>query len=339
MDMCHPHPHGVVVYASNNARQMGWAVYLDGSNGVQGHLQNPRIAHRIATWQPQAEGTAQDSQPRGNRQPRRRPNFHVYEMRAVANWRGQESTGALIQRVSTERELPQGNYSDQVIYQAEREERIGIVKREWMRNQNGVEQMMNDSHGMFQTVACAFHDLFNSRSIPFANVHDDYAEGGSEGDSTNHFFTALSRVTDTGLDFFAYSGHGSQNSLASAAIDDRPRRADRGPEMQRLASEIRRLVKPNGKVLLYACSTASGFAPGLSVLLPTMSIYAHIGAAQGNVNPEKILIVNGFATPFKSLLPSAAQSKWSAAALGRNRLWARYPFLTIDQIADEISRP
>lgn len=83
----------------------------------------------------------------------------------------------------------------------------------------------------------------------FHSVHDDLAPGGSERDTREDFFGQIAEVKESGLDFFAHAGHGGKRSLPSAAV--------RGQDRERLAHEIRRLVKPDGVVISYACETAA----------------------------------------------------------------------------------
>ena len=91
-------------------------------------------------------------------------------------------------------------------------------------------------------------------------------------------------------------------------------------------------------MLLHACSTAApgGFAERLSVALPGMTVIGHRQEGAGSTNPRKYRIRNGQSVAVQTTLPADVQGLWNAQALGRERLYARYPFLTPDQIAAEL---
>jgi hypothetical protein len=194
--------------------------------------------------------------------------------------------------------------------------------------------MKNDSTGMFEHVARAFRQLYNAEIRAFDNVHDDEADGGNEAATRANYFGEMAKFSGDNLDFFAYSGHGSQNGLPSAGV----RRGRPTFGVPQLCERIGRLVRADGFVLLYACSTAEagGFAEDLSRLLPRMTVIGHRGAAAASRNPEKYRIVNGNSEHYRDLLPADVQPRWTATNLDRNYLYARFPFLTVEQVAEEL---
>jgi hypothetical protein len=306
-----PNPRGVVLFAGRNSRRREYAAYLLSAGWARaGYLKRCRPPRPLPAWC--------------------RAGGHVFYEIESFNGHG------------TGRQVAMSGRPDRTgenhLYDPATGATVGRARREDVVNATDVRQMKNDSTGMFRPVAHTFRQLYGSQIEAFENVHDDFDEDGhNERDTRENFFEAVDNVAVTGLDFFAYSGHGSARGLPSAGISTTANgRTDRG--FTALVAAIRRLCRADGWVLLYACSTADpgGFAEKLSGALPRMTVFGHRQAARGDVNPRKYRIVGGRSVAVQSELPADVRELWTAAALERENLYARYPFLSIAQIADEL---
>lgn len=191
-----------------------------------------------------------------------------------------------------------------------------------------------DSTGEFELIARKLRQLYglsDSLICPFENVHDDVDPEGTRRETRENFFEALQAVEETDLDFFAYAGHGGTQSLPSAQV----RARDRG----RLVTEIRRLLKPNGIVLLYACSAGviGGFASQLSASLLGMTVWAHSDAGQASRNADKIRFRNGSGLDIRDILSAGARERWARHLRASPDFYARFPFMTHHAIEEELA--
>jgi hypothetical protein len=182
-------------------------------------------------------------------------------------------------------------------------------------------------------IARKFRSLFGLADpliCPFENVHDDLDPDGSRADTRNNFFDALVAVSQSQLDFFAYAGHGGRNSLPSAQV--------REQDLDRLQTQIQRLARPGGIVLLYACQTgyAGGFASKLSRRLPTMAIWGHTDSGQASRNADKLVYRNGVGVDIRNVLTSEARSRFAPHLLSSSDFYARFAFMTHAAIEYEL---
>lgn len=310
MIMPTPTPRGVVLYAGRNSRRREYAAYLTASGGSRvGYLRRLRPTPRpLPGWS-------------------RGEDLGWYEV-ATSDGRGLSHRVAMSSRPSRTGANP--------LRDAATGTAVGHARREEVVNGADVRQLRNDSGGMFRPVAQAFHHLYGTQVVPFQNVHDDFDEDGlTERDTRENFFDAVGTVAGSGLDFFAYAGHGSSNGLPSAGITTAGG-TDRG--FSELTDAIRRLCRLDGWVLLYACETATagGFAERLSGVFPRMTVIGHRGAGPASRNPLKYRIVGGRSQAMRDRLPEDVRPLWTDTALLRDRLYARVPFLSADQIAAEL---
>jgi hypothetical protein len=308
MNMPKPTPRGVVLYAARNSRRKEYAAYLTSAGVARaGYLRECRPPRPLPAWS-------------------RAGGHDFYEVVTFSGVRTGRQV-AMCDRPNRAGDTP--------LFDPDGGATVGRARREEVVNAAGERQLKNDSDGMFRLIAQAFRDLYGSQMVPFQNVHDDFAEDGLRERHTRvNFFEAIETVTGTGLDYFAYAGHGSANGLPSAGISAR----GRAEGVVALFAAIRRLCRPDGWVLLYACSTAAagGFAERLSAALPRMTVLGHRLPGPGDVNPRKYRIVGGRSVAVKDELPADVRERWTLDSLGREKLYARYPFLTTEQIASEL---
>ena len=304
LEMPNPLPRGVVVYANRNSREMGHAYFSQAlPNGP---------AQRLGYLQ--ARGAVINNL----------PGFNRYRVRGL---NGQ----LLANEVAAPRALSEdGRRQD--VRDPDNGVRLGYTCYELMRNQQGNLDLRSDSTGMFRVIGRAFTRRYGGQALvlPFDNVHDDEGDEGTRADTRQNFMNVLQSVAESNLDYFAYAGHGYNTSLPSAQI-----RQDQAADF---VAELRRIVRPDGIIVFYACHTAAvgGFAEFISRQLPQMTVFGHRERGQGSVNPLKYRIRNGQSVEFKSLLSAPARERWRGS-LDRDDLYARYPFLTIEQINSELA--
>lgn len=299
-------PQGVVIFAGNNARKKGWA-YRNSIGKLVGYLVTD------------SEGGPLGIGIKGD------PTKKQYTAVAFTGVKIEIVGAAKLPRSGSEVAYPTGGGA-------------GKVAKEDMRDAAGQLVMRCDSTGMFEVVAKKLQKLY---SLPkglvkeFSNVHDDFAEGGTKADSRKNFLKALKEAPGPGgasdLDFFAYSGHGSPSELPSAGINR--------SHIATLAAEIKRLVRADGTVILYACSTGkpNGFAQQLSGQLLGMTVWGHLPPpGPASINPRKVKYKGGLPERFVEDFTEAEFAKWKAYVIGNPDFYARYPFLTLDQMIDEV---
>ena len=212
----------------------------------------------------------------------------------------------------------------------------GVLTVEEVHDAAGKVVTRHDSNGMFEVIAVALRKKYAlpvSQVRAFDNVHDDFADGGTSDDSKQHFFAELKKMTGSGLDFFAYSGHGNYNGLPSAGVYM--------GDVEKLGNEIIRLVKDDGSVMLYACSCASGFAQSLSNKLGRRKVWAHTGAGPADKNPNMYLFQHGLDQGFlgtKNFTKDEAAA-WKKHLKSNADFYLRFPFMTIGEMKSEIGSP
>lgn len=210
----------------------------------------------------------------------------------------------------------------------------GYINWETLKDASGNVKPKPDSTGEFKLIGRKFKGLYGLPDTlvrSFENVHDDVDPEGKGADTRENFFDTLAEVTEGSLDFFAYAGHGGTQSLPSAQV--------RKQDMSKLADEIRRLVKSDGTVIFYACSTGApgGFASSLSKLLPEMTVWGHTDAGQASRNADKIRFQNGTSQDIRDLLSAAARAKFASYLRASEDFYARLPFMTVEDMEAELT--
>lgn len=294
-------PRGSVIYAGNNSRLREFAF-----RNMQGGL----VGYRARTY-PGAQGSIVNY-----------PNRKRYQVRR---------TDGGNQDIAAPKNLSRSYPNDVWSLTGER---IGSFVREDVVGAEGALVIRTDSSNEFRRIGDRFRALYQlSQELvrSFDNVHDDFDEGGSEADTRENFFDELRAISLTQQDFFAYSGHGSSQGLPSACI--------KVGQLPRLAGEIRRLLKPDGIVLLYACSTGEpgGFAEQISGHLTGMTVWGHIGEGPASRNSQKVKYQNGVKQDFLELLSTDERQAWRNHIRHNPDFYARFAFMTLEQIKGELN--
>ncbi|MBX7105309.1 MAG: hypothetical protein K1X57_14595 [Gemmataceae bacterium] len=300
-------PIGAVIYAGNNSRLKGFAL-RDNSGKLLGFLATNKLGGLVLS-------------------PVKGSKTHVtYTVNTFSGIPMQVTALLKLERKGNEARSPVSG----VI--------VGTLGKEEVVNAQGELKIRNDSSGMFEVVAAKLKKI---HSIPpnlvkrFANVHDDLGDDGTKEDSKTNFFNALKSMPGVGgaseLDFFAYSGHGSGSGLPSAGIG-------RG-DISKLKDEIKRLVRADGTVILYACSTGTpkGFAEQLSGQLPGMTVWGHLPPpGPASINPRKVKFKAGKSQNFLEQFTKEERVMWDNHVKSSSDFYARYPFMRLDEIRAEI---
>ncbi len=192
----------------------------------------------------------------------------------------------------------------------------------------------NDSTGAFQLAANQFRTINRVSSSP---VFFD-----NSGEEKGHYAEVRQRVlkaareggSSAAWDTAAIFCHGGSNALWSAGLI-----GDDGASA--LADVIRPRATAGIIIILYACNAGSpgGFASMLAGKLAGVNavVYGHTSARHTYANPDTTVFPGGnWVVPKTSLL----WKNWNDDILDQsNDLWARFPFMTADQLAAELSVP
>ena len=208
---------------------------------------------------------------------------------------------------------------------------IGTFRWEEVKLLDGSQRARPDSTGEFQVIAHKFKQKFSASIYGFANVHDDVDDStGTESKTRENFFDVLDDIGGSNLDYFAYAGHGNATNLGSAQV--------RKSDLETFAGHLRRMVKPDGVVIFYACMTgkSGGFASMVSTAMPAATVWGHSDSGQASRNADKVIYKNGTGTPIQSLLSPAAKAKYAKYLIASGDFYARMPFMTIDEINAEL---
>lgn len=294
-------PRGVVIYPDNNSRKRDFAYYKKGS-AIQNGAKKKTLSKCTGS------------------------HSHLRKY-LISMLDGSEITVAAAKTLDK-------NAKSNPAYVPDTWEDAGYLNYETLIDASGNMVAKHDSSGEFRQIGFRMKQLYalpDSLIVPFENVHDDLDTSNDSESTHEHFFDALEGVSESGLDFFAYAGHGGKKSLPSAKVN--------WDHIQKLTNEIRRLCKPDGTVIFYACSTGApaGFASKVSSKLPTMTVWGHTDAGQASRNADKIRYRNGAGTDIRDLLSAGAKAKWASYLLESPDFYARFPFMSIEDIEAELA--
>lgn len=156
-----------------------------------------------------------------------------------------------------------------------------------------------------------------------------------ELDDVNDRETMINRISETrSVDTIAYFGHGTSHSLSSADIGERNTGA--------LAAAINRSATRGCRIVLYACSSgaAGGFAESLARQTAGGGtiVFAHTTVGHAYRNPHVVAYPNqgNSDAPYLFRPGSDIFRSWQRK-LHDTDLWMRFPFLSRETIASELS--
>lgn len=191
----------------------------------------------------------------------------------------------------------------------------------------------HDSTGAFQLGLERLRDCHQAAGgTVVTHLFDNHARGQER---RRDVLTALGQATAGGrLDGFMYFGHGWPGGLSSASfgLDDVPT----------LAEAIIRATNPGAKIVLYACSAAApgGFAYQLGRALCAwanhgMAVFGHpvLGHSFRNAMVRRFPSSRG--ETGETVAPPGQYDAWRRA-MANTTLWARFAFLTPEEIRAEV---
>lgn len=156
----------------------------------------------------------------------------------------------------------------------------------------------------------------------------------SKTSDTKGFLDIISKQAGN-WDVYAYFGHANTNALASADV-----RGRKGATL--LANTLRPKLKTGGVVLLYACMAGQpgGFADWLSQDLADkrITVYGHLPPKGHTFQNACMLRYPGGDWVVPRTSPLWGDWYRDFHSLG-NDLWARFPWMTQDQIEAELTAP
>lgn len=217
------------------------------------------------------------------------------------------------------------------VYDPETWKEIGYFRWEEVKLPGGSQRERPDSTGEFQLIASTFKRLYGADTYGFGNVHDDVDDSTGDGEQTRkNFLDMLDGIRGANLDYFAFAGHGNWDSLASAQI--------RKQDVEGFVERLRRIVRPDGAILFYACLTGKdgGLASKVSQGMRSASVWGHTRKGTASRNDDKIVYRNGFGVPIKDKLSAAAAKNLSAYLLSSEDFYARMPFMSVPDMNAEI---
>jgi hypothetical protein len=196
----------------------------------------------------------------------------------------------------------------------------------------------NDADGSFRPGAQTFRKIHDVPQSIFYFDHNDSSKKTRQK-ILDKLWTAPCEDPD-GFDFIAYFGHGTKTSLSSAGFKDK--------HAQDLAAAIIGTSKHEVKVILYACSAGylpTSFASELSKALNSTAatVIGHQIGGHSWANPHYTVFEHG--SPGRYLVPKSSPywSGWERAINDGNKfmksrtLWARFPFMSEDEIDFEVA--
>lgn len=293
-------PSGVVVYPKNNGRLKTLVLYKD-IGGKTGYL--------WGAAKPKEKGSAQ----------------YLYPVALDAD--GPRGTKI---KVAGPKGLGKGNAPARVC-DPETGKEIGTFRWEEVKLPDGAQRERPDSTGEFQVIAKTFKQKFRAETHGFGNVHDDVDDStGTAKQTRDNFWDLLDSIPASNLDYFAYAGHGNWDSLGSAQV--------RAIDVEDFAKRIRRLVKPDGVVVFYACLTGKtgGFASKVAAAIPGATVWGHSRSGQASRNDDKVVYRGANGVPIKQQLSATAAKNLSGYLIASEDFFARMPFMTVAEMNAEI---
>jgi hypothetical protein len=214
----------------------------------------------------------------------------------------------------------------------------GKLTKEDVRDGAGNLKMRADSSAVFKYASDLLKKAYPATECrSFANVHDDFDDSGTIGESLNNFMEEVKELADrhTNLDYFAYSGHGNGPGLPSAGLKMGTRQYDTFVDC------LKSMLRADGRVIFYACSMGlpGGMAADLSRRLPGVTVFGHNCSGHGMTNPEKVRCFCGQRVVFATAMGKDVYTRWVKLIKDpAEDIWLRYPWMSIEEIIEEVNR-
>jgi hypothetical protein len=183
----------------------------------------------------------------------------------------------------------------------------------------------NDATGAFQPGADQFEAFCDNTGTATQYRFNNHASDRSRLDEITHAM----QTTPGRFDTIAYFGHGIKELMVSAGIGQ--------GFLDEFVGVLRANCTSNAVIILYACSCGApgGIAEQIAAKLSDMSVttYSHASAGHAFRNPMVREFPGGI-----HVAPADCIQAWLDAFKDEsNDLWKRFPFMTADEIHDELS--
>ncbi len=202
-------------------------------------------------------------------------------------------------------------------------------------NQPMPGQPPNDATGAFQPGMALYQKYYEGMGKQvITHIFDNHAPGPARRQS---ILDAMQNgCGGVWYDAIVYFGHGTKNTLASAAFTQ--------AERTTLTDAIWDYGTPGVKVVLYACDCAvpGGIAYQMAQDLNCwanygMEVYGHALPGHSYANAALRRYPSSKGETGETVCPAGKVAAWlKAMADEKGMLWARVPFMTLDEIANSV---
>ena len=183
----------------------------------------------------------------------------------------------------------------------------------------------NDATGAFQPGADQFQAFSRQTGDAAKLLFNNHASDRARLNEIVH----VMQTTPGRFDAVVYFGHGIKDLMVSAGIGQ--------GFLDEFVTALRGNCTSGAKIILYACSCGApgGIAGQIADKLSDLSVtvYSHATAGHAFLNPMVRKFPGGTRVAPPDCIPA-----WLAAFRDTsNDLWKRFPFMTADEIHDELS--
>jgi hypothetical protein len=196
--------------------------------------------------------------------------------------------------------------------------------------ETGEDEPLHDASGAFMVGARRFKQIHGLADPVFFDNSLEYAQRRKQ------ILDAIENA-DSGLEVFAYFGHGWKTSLPSGGFQMK--------QIPDLAAALSKKAADKIVVILYACWAGVGGGPaeGLwSGLGGKGVVYGHTSRKHTFANPDTVVFGRDDLKPPGPVVGTGDPlwKNWSKDIIDqKNDLWARFPFMTKDELEAELIAP
>lgn len=194
----------------------------------------------------------------------------------------------------------------------------------------------NDATGAFHPGMAMYKKLYEGMGGTVITHLFDNSKGNGKN-SRQGIINAMSQNSNGELyDAVVYFGHGDKNFLVSPGFSKN--------NVVDLTNAIDTYGSPGVQIILYACSCAASggiaysMAESLSRWAPYgLRVLGHTSPGHSFMNPQVRVFPASYGVDGVSLVPAGRLKAWNAAMLNpKKNFWARFPFMSEDEILAEI---
>lgn len=194
----------------------------------------------------------------------------------------------------------------------------------------------NDATGAFQPGMAMYKKLYEGMGGTVITHLFDNSKGNGKNSRLGIINAMAQNSNGEFYDAVVYFGHGDTNYLVSPGFSKN--------NVTDLTNAIDIYGAPGVQVILYACSCAAsgGIAYSMADSLSRwaqygMRVLGHTSAGHSFMNPQVRIFPGSNGLDGVSPIPPGRVKAWNAAMMSqKGNLWARFPFMSDDEIAGEV---